>query len=304
MLRGNEIVGIVEVKGNWTLTDPDILRPDSNFHVKSAIKQTYSYMVRSKTMYGIITTYDMTWFLRRVSASRQNERLEISRVFYLNQSSPTLLEALSYFNTLVNSEVMEAPECLRRTSVNSVDYENGDLPVDRNVRSDKYVLQKFSEGVIPFGVSIGCTRYCDVKMSVYNNMPIALKMTHIDKLPDIEADFKNEVEIYRILQDLQGKYIPNFIFTGLIAGYTLCIGLQHVGNIPKSLSMEQKQHLLVALSEIHIRGVIHNDIRKENILVDKDERAFIIDFGYSSMNSSREEQQEEMFHFRRLLEDL
>jgi serine/threonine protein kinase len=95
---------------------------------------------------------------------------------------------------------------------------------------------------------------------------------------------QKEVQIYiEDLKDIQGKYIPKLACYGYYGGgWCYAIGTTIVGmhlsndnKIPK----QQKPRALKALDEIHKRGVLHNDIREENILLDNVGHVYLIDFG-------------------------
>ena len=56
----------------------------------------------------------------------------------------------------------------------------------------------------------------------------------------------------------------------------------------KCMTGQQKAKALHALKEIHRHGVIHNDIREENILINSDgNRIFFIDFGMATVGNKR-----------------
>ena len=76
------------------------------------------------------------------------------------------------------------------------------------------------------------------------------------------------------------------------------------GSVPETLTKQQKQMLHNTLENIHKAGILHNDIKKENILVDEDGNPSIIDFGFSTRTNSKEDQIEEIFVLRQLIESL
>ena len=72
-----------------------------------------------------------------------------------------------------------------------------------------------------------------------------------------------------------------------------CIGFSLCGTVPEELSETQKQSVLSSIDAIHDWGVLHNDIKKENILVDENGRVNLIDFGFATLNSCKDAQQDE-----------
>ena len=67
---------------------------------------------------------------------------------------------------------------------------------------------------------------------------------------------------------VEGKCIPKLVLHGYWEGGMYCVGLSLCGTVPEELSETPKQSVLSSIDAIHDRGVLHNDIKKENILVD------------------------------------
>ncbi|RIA83794.1 kinase-like domain-containing protein [Glomus cerebriforme] len=114
---------------------------------------------------------------------------------------------------------------------------------------------------------------------------IALKCTDLSKTPYILEEMRKEVKIYKILFDIQGKYIPNLLCYGYYCGMYYAIGMTLVGtplNNYNHITENQRNKCLLAIKEIHNRGILHNDIRNENILLNKDGDVYLIDFGMAS----------------------
>lgn len=118
------------------------------------------------------------------------------------------------------------------------------------------------------------------------------------------AELHNEIEIYRLLSDLQGKAIPKLVLHDYWEGGMYCIGLSLCGSVPKTLSESQKQAVLSSIDAIHNRGIIHNDIKKENILVDENGMVYLIDFGFATLNSCEDAQQDERKQLLKCIECL
>jgi len=83
-----------------------------------------------------------------------------------------------------------------------------------------------------------------------------------------------------------------------------CIGFSLCGTVPKTLSQSQKQSVMSIIDAIHDRGIIHNDIKKENILVDENGRVYLIDFGFATLNSCEDAQQDEKDRMLMCIESL
>ncbi|PKK64328.1 hypothetical protein RhiirC2_787665 [Rhizophagus irregularis] len=98
---------------------------------------------------------------------------------------------------------------------------------------------------------------------------------------------QNEVRIYQRLSNLQGIYIPNLKCYGYFEnGMCYVISTTLVGkplSFYKYITEGQKVKGMLALNAIHDRGVLHNDIRADNILLDNHNNdVYLIDFGMSS----------------------
>ena len=64
------------------------------------------------------------------------------------------------------------------------------------------------------------------------------------------------------------------------------------------------QNIIEAFTQIHERGVLHGDIRSENILVGKDGSVCIVDFEMATMDAEKEELETEMSEVKGLLVSL
>ncbi|KAJ2990477.1 CBL-interacting protein kinase 5, partial [Globomyces sp. JEL0801] len=131
---------------------------------------------------------------------------------------------------------------------------------------------------------------------------VALKSIDLWKQSQMLSELHNEIDIYGLLSDLQGISIPKLILHGYWEGGMYCIGFSLCGTVPKTLSERQKQCLLSCIDAVHSRGIIHSDIRKENILVDENEKVYLIDFGFATLNSCEEAQQDERYQLMRCIE--
>ena len=61
---------------------------------KSVIQQIYNYMCTGQLQYGVISTYDNHWFLRR--PNDDPSKLLASRTLPYNHQSPTVLRSYAY----------------------------------------------------------------------------------------------------------------------------------------------------------------------------------------------------------------
>lgn len=136
------------------------------------------------------------------------------------------------------------------------------------------------------------------------DIQLALKVGDVSKRPLCLDEMQREVEVYGALPHLQGVSIPRLLLHGPFEGFMYCIGLSLCGSSvadPRLLSLLQKTALMVALDAVHAAGYLHNDIRRENLLVDEEDRVFLIDFGLAIGNSDVGDQQEESEMLREFL---
>jgi serine/threonine protein kinase len=128
---------------------------------------------------------------------------------------------------------------------------------------------------------------------------VAIKACDIWQVPHCEAEILSEIDIYMVLERLQGDVIPQFKEAGYSAGGLLRLITELSGSPidTNNLSDLERGEIITALSRIHSEGVIHNDIRPENILIEHHPKSFtikIIDFALSKQSTSKNEAETEM----------
>jgi predicted Ser/Thr protein kinase len=327
MTRDGEIVAIVEVEGNRTLSSGDIFEGDHHSHAASALNQLYKYLRLNHRQYGILTTYDCTWFVCR----DPNDNIHVSAGIAYNCQSPTILQCLAYFNSLVNSTYIPSPPTSNRSSrTSSASVSEIPLPrrsprLSRAYRDEdgsSPILSRASSGRTRGSssneLSVSETQYFNVDdfkfstvlgegrtkvyLDEFKSQSIALKVADVAKHHALLPELLNEVSIYEKLSALQGTRIPKFVCHGFIEGILYAVCVSPCGNIPVRLDDKQKSTLLNTLELIHQTGILHNDLKKENLLVDEYGNPFIIDFGYATLCLSEEEHKKEWKYFSDMLD--
>jgi len=129
---------------------------------------------------------------------------------------------------------------------------------------------------------------CQVYLEAHDDISIALKVADICKQPVMLYQLRNELRVYEQLKELQGSFIPKLLFHGRLESILYCVGMTMCGRVPEALNACQKEQLLDTLDKIHLKGILHNDIKISNILVDELSNPYIIDFGFASRSSSEE----------------
>ena len=352
-------LNINEYKGKWTL-NPDWFQAGGridghnlNAHIQGAINQIYSYLVENRLEYGTLTSFESTFFLKRVKIDNANdgfEQLVISSCISHDSVSPTILQSIAYFMSIANGNQISPPPpraapTLRSSSrpLSIADGSRISLPSRRatptlgnsnmsssSITHPNFSSHNFSSGsdfdqeprASPSSYSSGSNfnrdhvekgvSYCKEVGSCLEDLEIkyvlgcgrakvyyeaknhlALKAIDLFKHADMMPEMENEIEIYEHLIDLQGVMIPKLLLHGYWRGGMYCIGLSLCGRVPETLSDSQKRKVIESLDAIHSYGILHNDIKKENILVDEDGSVWLIDFGFATRNDCTTAQEEE-----------
>jgi len=106
LLAGGSLLIPVKVKATWILPDDDIVEKynaeDSPVSVINSIRQIFGYIAHNKCRYGILSTYDRTWFLLR--PKNDPATLFISDVVKREDKRPTLLRCFAYIMSLARQD--------------------------------------------------------------------------------------------------------------------------------------------------------------------------------------------------------
>jgi serine/threonine protein kinase len=119
---------------------------------------------------------------------------------------------------------------------------------------------------------------------------------------------QKEVETYKDLADIQGKYIPKLVCYGYYGGgMSFVIGMTIVGTSlsEQKIKKRQKTRAIKGLEAIHKHGILHNDIREENILINDNGDIYLIDFGMASREDTKKKRklfEEEQLKLSQLLD--
>ncbi|KAJ1500795.1 Serine/threonine-protein kinase pkn5 [Coelomomyces lativittatus] len=326
--RNGRTIIVNEYKGKWTL-NPEwfqngrIDQSNINSFIRHAVVQLYTYMVVNHLQYGTLTSSHYTFFFKRVKVENAVdgfEQLFISTGMAHDSTNPTVFQSLAYiFSIADGTRFMSPPPSPPRQSPRSsgpLSMRNSPFTVRRaaeraNTAADvthdsassqddlyesEYALEDFSINLV-----LGCGR---TKVYYEAKNQLALKAIDLWKQPNMLAELQHEIQIYQMLSDMQGKSIPRLVLHGYWEGGLYCIGFSLCGTVPDALSKSQKESLLSTLDAIHNRGIMHNDIKKENILVDENGMVYLIDFGFATLNSCHETQQNEMQQLLQCIECL
>jgi hypothetical protein len=103
----------------------------------------------------------------------------------------------------------------------------------------------------------------------------------------------NEVWIYTFLNgstDSWPSHVPLLHYAGVFLSFRGIIISFIKGHVIKfsQMSREQRGACEIALNELHYHKVLHRDIHYGNFIINSDNKAFIIDFGYSEVCEDEE----------------
>ncbi|PKK62904.1 kinase-like protein, partial [Rhizophagus irregularis] len=276
-----------------------------------------------KRIYGILSTYDNHWFLRR-----EHAKLWISKTLPLESESPPVLKAYAYLTrqakenpkspkpqvvvpvqgdndsrTLRSHSKSSSNSSLNQQQSSST-FANQQSSSNTSVKQNNYSFSDFKfKSILGEGRS-GKTLLCEFRGDM-----IALKSADLSKAPSyVLEEMQKEVEIYKDLADIQGKYIPKLICYGYYGGgMSFVIGLTIVGTMlsDHKITKRQRSRAIKGLEAIHKHGILHNDIREENILINDNGDIYLIDFGMASREDTKKKRKlfdEEQLKLSQLLD--
>ena len=295
---------------------------------KDVVQQIYNYMGGNELRYGILSTYDNHWFLRR-----EHAKLWISKTLSLQSESPPVLKAYAYL-TQRAKENPKSPKpqvvvpvqgdnnsCTLRShskSSSSSSLNNQTSSISANQQSSSVFgasnnppvdQQKFSFTDFKFKGILGKGRSGKTLLCEFRGNMIALKSVDLSKAPSyVLEEMQKEVEIYKDLANIQGKYIPKLVCYGCYGGgMSFVIGMTIVGTSlsGQKIKKRQKTRAIKGLEAIHKHGILHNDIREENILINDNGDIYLIDFGMASREDTKKKRKlfdEEQLKLSQLLD--
>jgi hypothetical protein len=335
---GNKILAL-EIKRNVILQDLLTLNNDSDLeslgrqelmvgHLYNVIRQIYNYMSSLQLQYGILSSYVYHWFLYR--PKNNYTELHISHPLALNSTSPPVLKSYAYLAWIAEQDPTSPPHntinsrrrqtlALQQSQQNSG---SGQISqISRSLSNPHHNLRSTSgdqgsnENHDPTEEVFDCSEFkfecslgygqtgCTYRCKFYEQT-LTLKTLDLYKNRRFFSNMQHEIKIYQLLSKIQGKYIPKLVCYGYYGGgMGYVMGMTIVGTMLSFHKIEkwQKNQALRALKIIYSNNILHNDIRKENILVNDEGNIFFIDFGMSIITDKKKLFRQEKSELSRLL---
>uniref|UniRef100_A0A7E4W5C1 non-specific serine/threonine protein kinase n=1 Tax=Panagrellus redivivus TaxID=6233 RepID=A0A7E4W5C1_PANRE len=164
-------------------------------------------------------------------------------------------------------------------------------PHQRNIKDRLKRLEKI--GLYRVGQTLGNGNFAHVRVGYHEVACVKVAIKIVDtQLLDNDNLTKIEREI-KILQKLNHPYIVKlyevlrterywYIVTEYVGGGELFEFLSDTGRQPENEARRLFQQIVAAVAGCHGQGIVHRDIKAENLLLDKDNNIKLIDFGFSN----------------------
>lgn len=311
----------------------------------SPIRQLYNYMVLNGLFYGILTTYQMTWGFIRDCHGNLGIVPGISYDSSANDTSTspfTISQFVVLFYMLATDHKENLPESVsnyaalipcrdgnckghRRLPEDCRHPDNG--AKDENISfykpssssssssSSSQPKERLSVTELELGEVFegGYRSDSTRRASLPNGVGGVLKLNDIFKTPEMEEEMIQEGKVYERLQELQGVVIPKLIGLGRFEeDFLFGLMTSEEGHHVRSTEHVNEEFIAKAeerLKMIHEKGVLHNDIRRPNILRNTNGDPVFIDFNMSTIVGERDQPQvqqqmhDELRQLRMILKD-
>ncbi|KAJ3147600.1 hypothetical protein HDU89_005216 [Geranomyces variabilis] len=272
------------------------------------IFQLMGYMVLTERRYGILTTFECTYFVERDPATPGVLRVS-DPVLQTDGAPLTLNRAFAYMMSLVMGNAFD-----RRHYCLSLSYvplnKHRELSVNRNLRA---TAEEATPAKIPktsqftpvamdsvgFHTILGHGLQGTVAACTYQGIPRAIKT--VERKSRFNTNAINlEARVYDHLAALQGIHVPRVIAKISLLSYTLLGIIMERGAEVAWDDLVECRAAKASLNSIHKYGVLHGDVRAENFIAlpaggasstapAPPRRVVCVDFGRSKFRPSREE---------------
>jgi tRNA A-37 threonylcarbamoyl transferase component Bud32 len=291
------------------------------------MEQTYGYLVRESKKYGVLTTMNGWMFMYRedkgklfttgiIPCSQQHPQPTIREMLYYISAMAAAYPTEDETDEKGNKIKLQAANGRRPDAAPRLPRPKPQPPVPEpskpgghHLRShgNRRVLTLQPAPDFPdllFEPSIASKQLgCKTFLATFMPEDLVVVGKFWDSWKETSDARDKEVEIYMQLQSLWGSIVPRFFGCAEYEWhYTMFVErievtpsqdrlLTNQGNdlAAENLTPKVEQNLWAAFKEIHELGVVHGDIRNENVLVRDDESVWIIDFEMSMNEGVTEE---------------
>lgn len=285
----------IEFKTPWAFTVADIILEYENEakklrtkkiknkgKVMRAVEQTYIYMTINRHRFGCLTSFNQTWFFKKEEdvANPNQSRMLVSPAITCNSNQPYSLTAAWLYVILT---IESSTEWIYSSPFSS-QVSSPSFSLMRKLTAKTKYDEIELDGLMHWQDIIARSQAGGVATGIFMDKPnVVFKTIDISKRNDGVEQFNKEVSVYRRLKKLQGICIPRLIAYGNLGGLLQVIVLEHAGqSISKDGAIAKKDEINGVLKLIRAEGIIHNDLRLPNILIDEQGKIKIIDFGMST----------------------
>ena len=139
---------------------------------------------------------------------------------------------------------------------------------------------------------VGSGGYADVYLArdLRSNTIVAVKIlhAHVARDPDVAVRFEREASLARRLQTPhvarvlaagQDPTSPPFMVMEFVQGLTVAELIRRHGPFPIPEALQIVDQLLSALGSAHALGIVHRDVKPQNMMIDAERRLKVLDFG-------------------------
>ncbi|KAG9288823.1 hypothetical protein G9A89_001147 [Geosiphon pyriformis] len=263
---------------NWLLRDdglnrvlmPIALRSNlvinKDFKPDFQIIQLFDYMCLKNLQYGVLSTYETTWFLKRSNPS--STKLLISPPIYHNSENPTIREAFHYMFTLVQVSRIAT---------------EGKQNIPSNPNNDTNYFDCIKGNVIKkLGENTHLVQYNINHFAVVKHCP----ETDGSKFSLI----LNEARVLEKLENIQTIFVPKVLQFEIISR-RLILCTEFIKPAENSeLKKIHEDQAMMAIEAIHKHKILHNNLEISNFFLGyhrdtpEKERIFILNFSKSQVS--------------------
>jgi hypothetical protein len=131
-----------------------------------ALKQTFGYMRLNGYRYGVLSTYEQTWFLKRVAQG--SKEILVSPTIVFNSTGLTLLQCYLWFIREAHNDQQWTLDPPNDQDMERI-LEDENPPNDRREQEDSQYEPKTRQGKISFfSRYVNASRVCNLKVSQVN----------------------------------------------------------------------------------------------------------------------------------------